>query len=289
MTAPEFPPRPPALGARALVLLSLLAAGVYAWYGLGLSWRDLSPNGGGLAIAKEFFSRALTPAWTSEAAFVPPGTPPLIVHALEAAGRTVLYAAAAMSLALLIGAVLGFLASTSWWAHGEHRGPARAAAPALWFVARATIAVMRSIHELLWAVLFVAAMGLSDVAALVALALPFGGTLAKIFSELADEAPDAAGDALRAAGSTETTVFLFGRLPLAAPDMIAYAFYRFECALRSSAVLGFFGFPTLGLDIRQSFRSTNYGEVWTYLYVLVAMIVLFDAWSARVRRRLVTR
>ena len=69
--------------------------------------------------------------------------------------------------------------------------------------------------------------------------------------------------------------------------MIAYAFYRFECALRSSAVLGFFGFPTLGLSIKHAFNSSNYGEVWTFLYVLLFLIVIFDWWSGAVRNRLV--
>ncbi len=288
MTAPELPRRPPAVGVRGLTLLLLLVAGALSYEGLGLTAAGLWPNEGGLAVAREFFGRALTPAWTSEARFVPPGTPPLLLDALGAAGRTVLYAAAAMSLALVIGVVLGFLASSSWWTLGERRGIGRTVTGALWFVARAVIAAMRSIHELLWAVLLLAAMGLSDLAALVAIALPYGGTLAKIFSELIDEAPRDAGEALRGAGAPALSVFTFALVPRAAPDMIAYTFYRFECALRSSAVLGFFGFPTLGLELRQSFRSTNYGEVWTYLYVLIALVIVFDWWSGRLRRRLVT-
>ena len=79
--------------------------------------------------------------------------------------------------------------------------------------------------------------------------------------------------ALRAAGASPLQVVVFGVLPRAQSDMTAYAFYRFECALRASAILGFFGFSTLGLYIRQSFNSTNYGEVWTYLYVLIALVV----------------
>ncbi|MFG0318453.1 MAG: PhnE/PtxC family ABC transporter permease [Planctomycetota bacterium JB042] len=287
MTAPELPRRPPAVGARGLTLLLLLVAGALSYEGLGLTAAGLAPNEGGLAVAREFFGRALSPAWTSEARFVPPGTPPLLLDALGAAGRTVLYAAAAMSLALVIGVVLGFLASSSWRV-GERRFLGRAATSALWFSARAIIAAMRSVHELLWAVLLLAAMGLSDLAALVAIALPYGGTLAKIFSELIDEAPRDAGEALRGAGAPALSVFAFALVPRAAPDMIAYTFYRFECALRSSAVLGFFGFPTLGLELRQSFRSTNYGEVWTYLYVLIALVIVFDGWSGHLRRRLVT-
>jgi len=76
-------------------------------------------------------------------------------------------------------------------------------------------------------------------------------------------------------------------VPAALPDMVAYTFYRFECALRSAAVLGFFGFPTLGLRIKQAFGSTNFGEVWTHLYMLIILVVVFDLWSGAIRRRMV--
>jgi phosphonate transport system permease protein len=82
--------------------------------------------------------------------------------------------------------------------------------------------------------------------------------------------------------------FVFGILPRALPDMTAYTFYRFECALRSSAVLGFFGFPTLGYYIAASFENLYYGEVWTYLYVLLALILAVDWWSGRLRQELLS-
>ncbi|MHC4077348.1 MAG: PhnE/PtxC family ABC transporter permease, partial [Planctomycetota bacterium] len=81
--------------------------------------------------------------------------------------------------------------------------------------------------------------------------------------------------------------FFFGLVPRALPDMSAYAFYRYECALRSSAILGFFGLQTLGSYIKTSFDELYYGEVWTYIYVLFLLIVLFDWWSGALRRRFV--
>ena len=80
-------------------------------------------------------------------------------------------------------------------------------------------------------------------------------------------------------------VFFFGLLPSAMPQLTAYTFYRFECALRSSAVLGFFGFPTLGFFIAASFENLYLGEVWTYLYTLIILVTAADIWSAAMRKR----
>jgi phosphonate transport system permease protein len=149
------------------------------------------------------------------------------------------------------------------------------------------IALMRSVHELLWAILFLAAFGLNTASAVLAIAIPYAGTLAKVFSEMLDEAPRGSAFALRSAGAGPTQVFLAGTLPRALPDMAAYAFYRFECAVRSSAVLGFFGYETLGYYLSASFENLHFREVWTYLYALSAMVLLLEGWSALLRRRFV--
>ena len=159
----------------------------------------------------------------------------------------------------------------------------RTVAPLLYAVVRVLIGLMRSVHELLWAVLFLAAVGFSETAAVFAIAIPYGGTLAKVFSEMVDEAPRDTAEALRHAGASPWKVYLFGLVPRAWPDMAAYAFYRFECAIRSAAVMGFFGIATLGAAIKQSFLSTNYGEVWTYLYLTFLIALVMDLWSGRLR------
>ena len=246
---------------------------------------------GGLDTLSEFLGRAITPAIDYERA-PPPGTAPLLWKALAAAGNTLVFAGAAMSLALAVGLPLGLLASSAWWVEAGSGRKGRlnrllaVVAPAVYAGTRIVIAMMRSIHELLWAVLLLAGFGLNDLSAIVAIAIPYSGTLAKVFSELIDEAPRECARALRAAGAGPVQVFVFGLLPIAAPDIGAYSFYRFECALRSSAVLGFFGFPTLGYYIAASFENLHYAEVWTYLYVLVALVIVFDWWSGAVRRRL---
>ncbi len=287
-------------GRRGLVLASILVAGLVAAIDLGLDPRDLILGEGGLTVASELFSRALSPALSYQADDLPDGIQPLPLKALDAARVTVMLAAAAISLSVVVGLVLGFMASTAWWvgdasptssqdsAGGEaRRFLTRALRPVLYGGTRTLIALMRSVHELLWAVLLLAALGLSQLTAVIAIAIPYAGTLAKVFSEMLDEAPRDSALALRAAGASPAVVFLFGLLPRALPDMAAYAFYRFECALRSSAVLGFFGYPTLGYYIAASFENLYYGEVWTYLYTLFLLVAIADWWSGAVRRRLV--
>ncbi len=276
--------RPAPLGVRGQVLLALLLAGVWAFWQLGLSWGDLVPSEGGRAIAGEFLVRAFSPALSSEAEFVPPDAPPLLLQAWRAVGATLVFAAAAMSLSIVFGLALGFFASTAWWSCTFPAGSW--IARTLYVVARTVVALMRSVHELLWALLFLIAFGLSDLVAVFALTIPYAGTLAKIYSELIDEAPRDSARALHAAGASGVAVFCIGLVPRALPDMAAYTFYRFECAIRASAVLGFFGYETVGLYIKQSFSSANYGEVWTYLYALLVVVLVFDVWSGRLRKRL---
>jgi len=277
---------------RRWVLIGILTGGVWAAFELDLTLAQLVPNQGGLEIAGEFLSSAWSPAVRYQSP-VPRGTAPLLIKALEAAWQTVLFAAASMGLATIAGILLGFGASSALWMGSRAGGPQpvsrsmrRLLAPAIYGGTRLLITLMRSVHELLWAVLFLAAFGLSRVSAVVALALPCAGILAKIFSELVDEAPRDSADAIRAAGGSRLHAYFFGLVPRALPDILAYTLYRFECALRSSAILGFFGYPTLGFFIAASFENLHYGEVWTYLYTLFFLVAAVDWWSGRLRRSL---
>jgi phosphonate transport system permease protein len=286
--------RPFPIGRRGLVLLSIGAAGAWAFLHLGLGRGTDHSAGGGLSACLDFFSHAFSPALDYESSSVPADATPFLVGVLDAMRRTVVFAAAAMSLSLVIGVVLGFPASTAWW-EGDPAGSRTAlgrflrstVAPSVYGAARVLITAMRSVHELLWAVLFLAAFGLTTMSAVIAISIPYGGTLAKIFSEIIDETSRGSARALRAAGAGSVSVFAFGLLPRALPDMTAYAFYRTECAIRSAAILGFFGFPTLGYYIKQSFDNLQYGEVWTYLYAVFLLVFLVDTWSGALRRRFV--
>ncbi len=285
--------RPPPIGPRGLVFAGIAAAGVWSFVLLDVPAERLLPGSGllpelrDLRVLGDFLSRAVSPALDYESSFVPDSAPPLLMKVLDGAHRTVAYAAMAMTLSLLLAFPLGFVASSAWWRGDPARvtTATRFVPPLLFGGVRALIAFMRSIHELLWAIVFLAAMGYSTFAAILAIVIPYAGTLAKVFSEILDEAPRDTALALQATGASRTQVFVFGLLPRALPDMAAYAFYRFECAIRSAAILGFFGLETLGKFISSSFDEGYYGEVWTYIYALFALVLVMEWWSGALRRK----
>jgi phosphonate transport system permease protein len=278
-------------GARRTLLLFLLAAGALAWWRLGLKMSDLklSPGGwdsGGSEIAKDFFSAALRPALDYET--TPVGeVPPFLVRIVRGSLDTLRFAGAAVTLSVVCGFILGFFASTAWWSGDSRGGTLRKIVnPAVYSLVRIFITLCRSIHELIWALLLLAALGLTPMAAVIAIAIPYTGTLAKVFSEMADEMPRDTLHALRAAGATPLRAYLLGLVPRALPDLFSYVLYRFECGMRSATVLSFMGFSTIGLYLQQAFDNSDYREAWTCLYAMLGMVLFFDWWSAAIRRRM---
>lgn len=233
----------------------------------------------------EFFKAALNPAFDYQDENVPDDADSIWLKGFNGLLLTLKFAFGAMSIAIPAALVMGFLGSSAWWPEPCGRGT-QTVLSAVYFVSRFVMSFVRSIHELIWALLFLSAMGVSPLAGMVALALPFSGTLGKVFSELIDEEAREAGLALKAIGHRPLQTFLVGIFPGALPNLITYSFYRFECALRSSAVLGFVGIETIGLYIELSHEEFYYREVWTYLYLLLGLIVVVDLWGAAIRKRL---
>jgi len=232
-----------------------------------------------------FFKAALSPAMDYQDENVPDDAPPIWLKGLHGLLLTLKFAFGGMSLAIPAALIMGFFGSSSWWP--EPRGRVLdLVLRSTYFGCRFLMSLLRSIHELIWALLILSAFGVSPLAGMVALALPFSGTLGKVFSELIDEEAREAAIALKSIGHRPVQTFLVGTLPAALPNLITYSFYRFECSLRSSAVLGFVGIETIGLYIEFSHEEFYYNEVWTYFYLLLALIVVVDFWGAGIRARL---
>lgn len=146
---------------------------------------------------------------------------------------------------------------------------------------RAGCAAVRSVHELFWALLLLQFIGLNPVTGLLAIAVPYGGIFAKVYSEILEEADTTPLRALPG-GAGHVSAFFFVRLPDVWPHMVSYTAYRLECGLRSSAVLGFVGLPTLGFHLESFFRQGRYSEV-SALLILFFLLIATLRWWARPR------
>jgi len=144
------------------------------------------------------------------------------------------------------------------------------------FWLRAFCAFIRSIHELFWALIFIQLFGLSPLTGLLAIAIPYAGTLAKIYGELFEETDPAPRQNLLT--SKGLSAFFYTTLPLAWQPLTQYTSYRFECAIRSSIVLGFVGLPTLGFHLETALGEGHYEDAAALLYVLLALVVSIRWW-----------
>jgi phosphonate transport system permease protein len=263
-----------------LVLLAL----VFAWCvgRLGTNVISHTPGADPLASTLRFFGAAFSPSFTDQNPNLPSDATPFLTRLGSDLLRTLRYALIATAMAVPAGFFLGYLASGQWWP-GQR---SRFLVQCIRWPVRIFLSLIRSIHELIWAIFFLSAFGDFPLTACLALALPFTGTLAKVFSEIMDEQGLSARRVIISAGGGGAQGFVGAVLPAALPDMISYSLYRFECALRSSAVLGFIGIETIGLSIMRSFESTYYGEVWTALYILITTILLIEAFGYLIRKKL---
>jgi phosphonate transport system permease protein len=142
---------------------------------------------------------------------------------------------------------------------------------------RVACAFVRAIHELFWALIFLQVLGLNPLTGLLAIAVPYAGTFGKVYAEILEEADHSPSKALPA-GTPLLSAFLFARLPQTWAHLRGYSSYRFECGLRSSAVLGFVGLPTLGYHLESFFAQGAYSEVAALLLLFYLLIASLRLW-----------
>ena len=146
--------------------------------------------------------------------------------------------------------------------------------------------VLRSVPDLIWALIFVRVVGLGPTAGVIAIALTYGGMLGKVYAEILESGDAQATQSLLRNGAGPMQAFFYGLLPQNAAELTSYTVYRWECAIRSSAVLGFVGAGGLGQQMDASMKMFNGSEVATMLIVFMLLVWLADATSAWLRRAL---
>lgn len=152
--------------------------------------------------------------------------------------------------------------------------------------ARFLLNLLRSVPELVWATLMVLAAGLGPFAGTLALALHTTGVLGRLFAETIENVPPAPEAALREAGSGGAAAFVYGSLPLAWPQYVAYSLYRLEMNIRMAAVLGFVGAGGLGQMLYYHLSIFQQAQAATVLLAMLLLVLAVDLLSHLVRGRL---
>jgi len=227
-----------------------------------LSWRDLLlplPTAGEQARARQRW-------WDN--------TFPQTV--IGATLETVQMALAGTFLALLVAFPLGFLAARNTTPHRF-----------VYYGVRSCLNLVRTIPDLALGLLFVAAVGLGAFAGTLALAVHTATVLGKLLSESVENIDEGVVEAIRATGAGYAQILSFAVLPQILPDLISFTLYRLETNIRAASVLGLIGAGGIGYLMNTSFRTFQYQEAAAIVLVLIALVMLVDYLSSRLRARVV--
>ena len=205
--------------------------------------------------------------------FPPNFSPDFLRLVARATLETVAIGIAGTTLAIVIGTILGPLGSA------RVMGTRTVTTPI-----RIFLSFIRSVPDLVWAVFFVRIVGLGPFAGVLAIGVSYGGILSKMYGELLDAAPRAPIEAIAGIGAGRSGQFVYAILPQAWHDLVGYSMYRWECAVRSAALLGIVGAGGLGQEIEISMRMFEYSEVSTIILALILIVIGIDRISAMVRR-----
>ena len=157
----------------------------------------------------------------------------------------------------------------------------------LFYWTRSALNVFRAIDTLVYALFFVAAVGLGPFPGVLAVVVYTTTVLAKLFSEAIEAMDPGPVEAVQAVGASRLQVLRWGVLPQLGPEFVSFTLYRFETNIRAAAVLGFVGGGGIGFYIQTYLRLLNYPAASTVLLVLIVMVMLVDYTSSRLRARLI--
>lgn len=259
---------PPVMGNKVpkTSLLSLLAWGVFlallagSWKGADMRPFDLVRDAGNMA--------------TYAADFFPPQFGDWRLY-LQEMLITLQIALWGTVLAVVFAVPLGLLSSaniTPWWVHQPIRRLMDAA---------------RAINEMVFAMLFIVAVGLGPFAGVLALLVHTTGILAKLFSEAVESIDPQPVEGIRATGANALEEIVYGVIPQVLPLWISYSLYRFESNVRSATVVGMVGAGGIGVILWEIIRGFQYAQTCAVMIIIVITVTLIDVVSARIRKSLI--
>lgn len=145
----------------------------------------------------------------------------------------------------------------------------------------------RAINEMVFAMLFIVAVGLGPFAGVLALFVHTTGVLAKLFSEAVESIDSQPVEGIRATGANALEEIVYGVIPQVLPLWISYSLYRFESNVRSASVVGMVGAGGIGVILWEIIRGFQYAETCAVMIIIVVTVTAIDLVSARIRKALV--
>ncbi|MBA3022558.1 MAG: ABC transporter permease [Gammaproteobacteria bacterium] len=234
-----------------------------------------------------FDAQSLDATWYFLSSFFPPAhSSDFLLLMLEATWQTIAIATAGLTLALLGAIPLTLLATESLSISRLESGRMRIAGAFVRQSARWLLVVLRSVPELVWALLLVRIVGLGPTAGVLAIALTYSGMLGKVYAEILESSEAHATEALLQNGSSRLSALFYGALPAAGSELVSYTTYRWECAIRGSVVMGFVGAGGIGQRMDESMKMLAGAEVSTMLIIFVLLVAGADLVSTFLRKKL---
>ena len=205
--------------------------------------------------------------------------PPSVEYAPQAARaclETLQMALVGTALAALLSVPLAFLAAKNI-----------APSSTLYYASRSFIVFTRAIPDLIWALIFVSAVGLGPFPGTLAIAIHSIGMLGKLYAEAIEEIDTGQVEALKSTGAHGLQVLAFGVVPQVTPSLVGLTLYRWDINIRNSIVLGLVGAGGIGFELLTSMRLFQYPQVLTILIFVFIIVTIVERSSAYIRERLI--
>jgi phosphonate transport system permease protein len=245
----------------ALFAFAIIVLGISA-QGIGFSLGELVR---GWPYIFDLVSRMLPPNWSFISRLVKP--------VLE----TIQLAIWGTVLSVILSLPICFLAAKNLSPH-----------PVVFYVTRQLLNAARGINEIIFALIFVAAVGLGPFAGVLALSIHGAGMLGKFFAEAIEEVDHGPVEALRATGANAVQTIAFGVMPQVIPSWIAATLYRLEVNLRAATILGMVGAGGIGFELMGSLKLFQYEDTAMCVLVILVMVMSADYLSTKLRARILS-
>lgn len=156
----------------------------------------------------------------------------------------------------------------------------------LYYPARWVMNVIRSMPDLVFALMFVSAVGLGPFAGILAMTLGSIGSIGKIYAEAMEAVDRGPIVAMQAVGASKRQVIQYGILPQAAPMLVSYTLLLFEGNVRGATILGLVGAGGIGLELTTAMKMYDYGHLSAIIICIIVLVTVIDQVSALIRRRI---